>query len=358
MHIHTDTLKRFLRAYRSDLVSALCAVLLASILQFPLGHLDGYVIGRLPGSSRPIEQSTSTSASSASKKDTSFIRAQARNARRLLRNILRKKKASSSAGPRAQQGMTHELHAGPPATIIATAETVSPPAVVAPPRITEPFPAFSRTVQPVAKVPNWGAMGTPEEWNRSYAELSDSDFVAIPAYDLSRLLIPLDDLVTPRNIVEITRKLYYSTRFFGAYDIDKGEFTGNHPGVDLKLALGQPLRSIAGGRVHAVRQDARLGNYVIIEHRHPTDGTFYSIYAHLGYISVADDQAVEPGTIIGTVGMTGSTSGPHLHLQIDIGTPGEVSHAPYGPSSIPSRTEAAKHVVNPVEFIQRYSNGE
>lgn len=218
------------------------------------------------------------------------------------------------------------------------------------------FPAFGRTVYPVSAVPNWGAMRTAAEWSRSFAQMRVEDFVPVPVYNLQKLLVAFRDLKNPRNDDEITRKLFYSTKHFAAYDLDAGEYTAVHPGVDLKLALGTPLGAIAGGRVHAVRTNPILGLHVIIEHRHPADGTFYSIYGHLGSARVSAGTGVQPGTVIGTVGLTGKTSGAHVHLQVDRGH-GEATHNPYLPNSLPSPGEADRWTVHPIRFIERYAQG-
>lgn len=219
------------------------------------------------------------------------------------------------------------------------------------------FPSFGKAIYPVSKVPNWGAMRTPAEWNRKYTEMSAEDFVAVPPYDLSELTIPLLDLVKRKDdpsVIEIlTAKLFYSTRFFGKYDLDSGEFAGAHAGVDLKLALGTPLGAVAGGRVNRVSEKDTLGKFVVIEHRIGEE-TFYSVYGHLGSTGVSEGQQVAPGQVIGYVGMTGNTAAPHLHLQVDRGTAGEARHEPYAPSSVPSTSEASRFSINPISFISRY----
>ncbi len=231
-----------------------------------------------------------------------------------------------------------------------------PPVVVETPELhpAADFPAFDRAIYPFASIPNWGAMRTPEEWNRTYTQMNREDFVPVPAYDISLLKVPMSELTNPRNVDELTRKLFYSTHYFGAYDLDAAEFTAVHPGIDLKVALGTPVGAVAGGRVVTVKTDSMLGIHVIIEHRHPADGTFYSIYGHLGTATVTEGQDVAPGALIGLIGMTGNTSGPHLHLQIDRGEPGEANHRSYLPSAVPAASEAAKHVINPITFISRY----
>ncbi len=366
MHIHIDSrnIRLWCHRHATPLAASMCGLLLSVLTASSSSlQLDGYLRVNLPGSNgrlmvtdqRPVQRGAASSSTRSVRARRIVRRAASAAVVRISLSSHRSSAASSHArsitmlrsGPQLAAAPVHTPapdHAG------TTPRHAGPPSDSA-------FPAFTRTAQPVANVPAWGDMTTPTEWNRSYAEMGPSDFVSVPDYDLSRLTVPLQELINPRNNSEITRKLYYSTRWFGAYDIDAGEFTGNHPGVDLKVALGTPVRAIAGGRVVSVTQNDRLGLYAVIEHRHPTDGAFYSVYAHLGSASVGSGDAVEPGQTIGAVGMTGNTSGPHLHLQVDRGEPGE-AHLPYTPASMPSRDEATRRAVNPVNFIGRYANGE
>ncbi len=225
----------------------------------------------------------------------------------------------------------------------------------------EDFPPFLHTSFPVGKVPNWGAMHTPSEWNRTYAELTSEDFVDIPRYDLTVLMTPMETLVKPlreENIPLITAKLFYSTRFFGKYNLDSGEYVGTHPALDLKLARGTPIGAIAGGRVSYVESSEMLGLHIVIEHHLKNGETYYSIYGHFDKAAVHAGEIVTPGQIVGYVGMTGNTSAPHVHLQIDRGEAAEPHHEPYVPSSTPSENEALTYVTHPITFIEKYSNGE
>lgn len=225
--------------------------------------------------------------------------------------------------------------------------------------VSSSFPAFGNAVHPVSEVPDWGAMTKPSEWDRSYSQMKDSDFVAIPKYNLGSLMIPMKELLgtrdQPETIKLLTAKLYYSTRFFGAYDLDAGEFSAIHPGIDVKLPEGTPIGAVAGGRVHDVRHDDQsLGLHVIVEH-HAKDGlVYYSIYGHLATTAVQKGDILTSGQFIGTVGMTGNTSGPHLHLQIDRGEANEDYHTIYWPTSLPTKQEANRFCINPISFIQQY----
>lgn len=217
------------------------------------------------------------------------------------------------------------------------------------------FPAFDHATYPVGRAPNWGAMKTPAEWNRDYDEMDRSDFTALPAYRLADLTTPMKDLLETRDDPEtiriLTAKLFYSTRFFGTYNLDAGEFMGEHAGIDLKLPKGMPVGAIAGGRVSSViREESGLGLHVIVEHR-LGDETFYSIYGHLSAVGVREGQDLTPGAYIGDVGSTGHSSGNHLHLQIDRGSHGESPHSVYWPGTTPTRAEAGRNTLNPMGFI-------
>lgn len=214
---------------------------------------------------------------------------------------------------------------------------------------------FINAIFPVSKIPNWGAMRSPDVWNLDYAHMPADEYVPVPRFDIKQLTIPRKTLIGPpipdENIPTLTAKLFYSTRFFAAYDIDSAEFTAVHPGVDLKLPLGTPVGAIAGGVVTYASTDERLGLHVIVRHC-ASDGIYYSIYGHFGSVAVHKGQTVTPGETVGYVGMTGKANGPHVHLQVDIGDENDDGvHEPYYPDHVPSRSEADRYTVHPVQFI-------
>lgn len=232
-------------------------------------------------------------------------------------------------------------------------EPVAEPQTTSPePESESDFPTFGSTRYPVSKVPNWGAMTTPAEWNRSYSEMTDADFVPLPRYDLGVLKIPMQSLLANRDqhIAEITAKLTWSTRYMGTYDLDAGEHTGiQHPGIDIKLASGTPIGAVAGGRVYAVRTNETLGKHVIIEHR--KDGqVFFSLYGHLHSSAVSEGQDLKPGATIGYVGMTGKTVAPHLHWEVNKG------FLPDSWANMHAAAGAGETSVNPVTFVASGGN--
>lgn len=91
------------------------------------------------------------------------------------------------------------------------------------------------------------------------------------------------------------------------------KFSKWHPGVDIATGLGMPIHPIIKGGVLEVGRDFfGLGNFVIIAH----EKGFKSKYAHMGKIYVKRGQEVTAENILGEVGLTGNTSGPHTHLEI------------------------------------------
>lgn len=85
-----------------------------------------------------------------------------------------------------------------------------------------------------------------------------------------------------------------------------------HRGLDLAGPVGVPLQAMSGGVVTFAGQQGGYGNIVQIRY---WDGTV-SYYAHMNSVSVTAGQAVTPGQVVGQVGTTGDSTGPHLHLEI------------------------------------------
>lgn len=88
-----------------------------------------------------------------------------------------------------------------------------------------------------------------------------------------------------------------------------------HTGIDIAGNTGDPIGAFMKGKViYAGETATGFGKHVKIDNGHHIT----SIYAHLDSIAVEEGQEVELGTIIGTRGDTGWSTGPHLHLQINV----------------------------------------
>ena len=97
-------------------------------------------------------------------------------------------------------------------------------------------------------------------------------------------------------------------------------FTGQwyiHRGIDLATGRkGDPIMATADGQVINVDTDVGFGNYVLIKHKHG----FFTRYAHLDSFRVTRGQNVQKGQVIGYIGNTGISTGPHLHYEVHIGS--------------------------------------
>lgn len=90
-----------------------------------------------------------------------------------------------------------------------------------------------------------------------------------------------------------------------------------HKGIDFSTyRSGDPVMATASGQVVTVGYDNSFGNQVIIKHNHG----IYTRYAHLSNYRVKKGQMVEQGDVIGYVGNTGISTGPHLHYEVHIGS--------------------------------------
>jgi murein DD-endopeptidase MepM/ murein hydrolase activator NlpD len=89
---------------------------------------------------------------------------------------------------------------------------------------------------------------------------------------------------------------------------------GLHPGVDLAAPAGTEVYAAREGRVSFSGVDPVLGEHIIIEHQ----GGWSTVYGHLSARLVRLNDHVDSGMIIGRVGSTGLSTGPHLHFEVRI----------------------------------------
>ena len=91
-----------------------------------------------------------------------------------------------------------------------------------------------------------------------------------------------------------------------------GAGTEFHPGIDIAAATGTPIQAAIGGQVVSIGPDEGYGNLITVD-----DGSGLTTrYAHCSQIFARVGESVAPGDVIGTVGMTGRATGPHLHFEV------------------------------------------
>jgi murein DD-endopeptidase MepM/ murein hydrolase activator NlpD len=87
-----------------------------------------------------------------------------------------------------------------------------------------------------------------------------------------------------------------------------------HSGMDLRGDYGEPIRATAAGRVSVAGPASGYGNMVEIDH----GAGLATRYGHMSRIDVEEGQWVQAGAIIGAIGSTGRSTGPHLHYEVRV----------------------------------------
>ena len=107
------------------------------------------------------------------------------------------------------------------------------------------------------------------------------------------------------------------TRMSSGYGIRVHPITNDkraHKGIDYAAPTGTPIRTVGDGVVEFAGSQRGYGNVIEIKHR---DGKS-TLFAHLSRIDVSKGQKVEQGNIVGAVGSTGFSTGPHLHFEFRV----------------------------------------
>jgi len=86
----------------------------------------------------------------------------------------------------------------------------------------------------------------------------------------------------------------------------------SHPGIDIAVPLGTPVRASGGGSVTAAGYDADYGLFVLL--RHPSG--YETMYGHMSRLVAAEGDDVQAGQVIGLSGNSGRSTAPHLHFEI------------------------------------------
>jgi murein DD-endopeptidase MepM/ murein hydrolase activator NlpD len=139
------------------------------------------------------------------------------------------------------------------------------------------------------------AYGLYPEWSNAYAHTYKN--VNLP----DSFRIDLSNFCMPTTHTRITSKFGPRRRRM-------------HNGIDVKVYVGDTIRSAFAGKVRIVKDQGRrrgYGKYIIVRHENGLE----TVYGHLSKQLVHEDQYVEAGEVIGLGGNTGRSSGSHLHFE-------------------------------------------
>ncbi|PZF91257.1 hypothetical protein C1I99_23625 [Micromonospora deserti] len=92
-----------------------------------------------------------------------------------------------------------------------------------------------------------------------------------------------------------------------------------HAGIDIAAPTGTPILAAAGGRVTRAGWYGGYGNYTCIDHGRADGQRLSTCYGHQSRLLVSPGQRVRAGQVIGLVGSTGASTGPHLHFEVRLG---------------------------------------
>jgi len=132
------------------------------------------------------------------------------------------------------------------------------------------------------------------------------------------LFIPGDDFTSTERVFFLNRGFQFPLREFrvtSLYGPRISPITGMnsiHNGIDLAAPMGAEVLAARSGTVLSQGYDNTLGHYIILGH----DNNWASVYGHLSEIKTVLHQDVQSGTLIGRVGSTGMSTGPHLHFEL------------------------------------------
>ncbi len=172
---------------------------------------------------------------------------------------------------------------------------------------------------------------SPQQYNQS-VPVAAGNFV-YEAFDIPDNLGPLLDNDLNQQEQALLRRIYdrvtperlfktfatpiegsLTSDFGGIRSYNGGQLQGRHTGADILAGRGVPVRAAADGRVVFGDLLPIHGNHVIIDH----GWGVLSGYSHLRQIVVTPGQLVRQGHVIGFVGNTGRTQGPHLHFELTV----------------------------------------
>lgn len=144
---------------------------------------------------------------------------------------------------------------------------------------------------------------------KSYSEIDEQD------RDIKELLLEylndIEDYSLQKQIKKKNRFLPFAFPL-NYQKIISQSFSENHPGTDLVAPVGTKTIATAAGKVEKAQFDKYFGNLIIIDHFNG----YFTYYAHLDELFVEYGDFAEKGDVIGTVGTSGYSTGPHLHYSI------------------------------------------
>ncbi|HOD65511.1 MAG TPA: M23 family metallopeptidase [candidate division Zixibacteria bacterium] len=140
--------------------------------------------------------------------------------------------------------------------------------------------------------------------------------LTLSSFELEKFNEVEDELLKLRDRLDHTPSIWPTNGWLSrGFGMKFDPFTGMkqmHRGLDIANRTGTKVIAPAAGRVKFVGQNGGMGNTVVIDHGYG----FETRYAHLSDFRVKRGQRVERGDVVGLMGSTGYSTGPHLHYEV------------------------------------------
>ncbi len=171
---------------------------------------------------------------------------------------------------------------------------------------------YGVTVREIAAVP-WNLIG--QEVHIRYLRIPLAHGTSTPGLAALPAGTGGESLLAPATQLPLPANWPYGSAFFAwrVYGWLTQGFHTDHSAIDIGAWAGTPVTAAdRGGVIRAGWSDGGYGNFVVIDHKID----YLTLYGHLSDILVSEGEVVAQGQLIGHVGSTGNSTGPHLHFEI------------------------------------------
>lgn len=155
-------------------------------------------------------------------------------------------------------------------------------------------------------LPKKFSSGTGED-KTDYKFIEDCEKLKKQAFETNSDLQFNDNFQAPAKMKKITSNFWAKRNYLNK----KGK---PHGGIDIRGAKGDPIYAIQSGKVLISRPMYFEGIFTVIDH----GNKIFSLYMHQSEVLVKEGEIIKAGTLIGKIGSTGMSTGPHLHLGLKI----------------------------------------
>ena len=176
----------------------------------------------------------------------------------------------------------------------------------------------------VAEAPTPSTIALSDDVNPQQVKLSIDQFYALRAQALSgRVSRALEGGLTPgfsgdwTQLADAPSMWPIEGPVTSSFGEREDPFNGEgafHSGIDISAPDGTPVRATADGEVSDASMGAGYGREVVLNHGHDV----MTVYGHLSAIAVLPGQHVKQGQVVGYVGQSGRSTGPHLHYEVRV----------------------------------------